>query len=111
MLARARLKRRGLRCGARILVCVGAALYAGLRFRVAVQTALHELDLALDLVEFGVCLGPVRIVRAWGGLEGRWYLTVVDRGNQNNACSAVSFMCNKVSRAATDHRAAILSCA
>jgi hypothetical protein len=54
-----------------LLVCVGAALYTGLRLRVAVQAALYKLDLALDLVEFGVCLETVRIVHAWRMGGGR----------------------------------------
>lgn len=38
------------------LVCVRAALDAGLRFRVAVQAPLDELDFALDFGELGVFL-------------------------------------------------------
>ena len=40
-----------------ILVCVVAALYAGLRFGITTQTTEHELDLALDLIELGIYLG------------------------------------------------------
>lgn len=49
----------------RILVCVGAALNTGLGLRVAIQPALHKLDLALDFGEFGI------------------FLTIVDRGRQD----------------------------
>jgi hypothetical protein len=49
-------------CG--VLVCVGAALYAGLGLRVAVQSALDELDFGLGFVEFGICLRAVRRGRA-----------------------------------------------
>ena len=52
----------------RILVCVGAALNAGLGFRVAIQSALHKLDLALDFGEFGI------------------FLTIVNRGRQDQTC-------------------------
>jgi hypothetical protein len=44
-----------------VLVGVVSALYAGLRFRSAVKAALYELDLALCLVELGVCLEFVRL--------------------------------------------------
>lgn len=39
-----------------VLVCVAAALYAGLGLRIAVETAENELDFVLDFVELGVCL-------------------------------------------------------
>jgi hypothetical protein len=103
--------RRRLGCGARILVCVVAALYAGLRFRAAGQAALYELDLALDLVEFGVCLEPVRIARACGGLD-------CDRTSPSSteatrimprALSALYAIAS--SGVATDRRDVILSCA
>jgi hypothetical protein len=67
-----------------VLVCVYAALYAGLRLRVAVEAALDELDFALDFVELLVCLDIVSF-GASGEVGRPCYLLVVDRSGQNEA--------------------------
>jgi hypothetical protein len=51
------------------LVCVGAAFYTGLRLRVAVESALDELDLALDFAELGI------------------FLAIVDRSREDQPCN------------------------
>jgi hypothetical protein len=105
-----RLARRGLCCWANILVCVGAALYAGLRLRVAVQAALYKLDLALDLVEFGVCLKLVRMVRVWGSWEGDSTSASSTDAVRIRPKALLESCAAALSRVATNHRAAILSC-
>lgn len=45
-----------------VLVDICAALYAGLRLRVAVQAAEHKLDLVLDFVELGIYL---KLSKSW----------------------------------------------
>jgi hypothetical protein len=39
-----------------ILICIAAALNAGLRLRIAIQTSEYELHFVLHFIEFGVCL-------------------------------------------------------
>ena len=53
----------------KVLVCITAALNAGLRFRIAIQTSEHELHFVLHFIEFGVCLISVssRECRAYLG--------------------------------------------
>ena len=45
--------------GLGVLVCVAAALYAGLGLGIAVETAENELDFILDFVELGVHLALI----------------------------------------------------
>jgi hypothetical protein len=42
-----------------ILVCVVSAFYTRLWLGVAIQASLYKLNLALDLVELGICLEVV----------------------------------------------------
>lgn len=105
-------ERRGRQKGA-LLVCVAAALYACLWLRVAVQAALDELYLALDLIEFGVCLGnserwlwKPRAVLEW---------TVPARHRLRRSISGLqigqnSGICLLIYDAVTNHPAGISSC-
>ena len=61
-------------CWRAVLVRVGAALDAGLGLRIAVQTALYELALVLDLVQLGVDLARV------------------DRSHQEQTCPLSAFL-------------------
>jgi hypothetical protein len=46
-----------------VLVCVVSALYTRLWLGVAVQASLYKLNLALDLVELGICLEVVSLMQ------------------------------------------------
>jgi len=63
-----------------ILVCIAAALNAGLRLRIAIQTSEHELDFVLHFIEFGVCLMTVSSGERKGDL-GYPHLSLVHGGS------------------------------
>jgi hypothetical protein len=88
-----------------ILVRVGAALYTGLRFRVAVEAPLYELDLALDFVELVVRLRMLALVRASPWIGFRTCSSSTEAVKMRPICvSAPTYV---VSVAATDRQAAL----
>lgn len=100
----------GVDTGSSILVCVGTALYAGLRFGIAVQAAQYKLDFALDFIEFVVYLRRMSLVsKLYLVLHDSAHLGIVDRSHQYQACLLVrirnSTMASMVGNA-TDRRGA-----
>jgi len=69
--------------GLGVLVCVAAALYAGLGLGIAVETAENELDFVLDFVELGVCLMIVSLSANREDAEEWSHFVCIYRSRQN----------------------------